>query len=349
MESILSILNEVLDFVNYWTQSPAYIALLFGRVVVFGLLVFAFYSFIDYMQKFSVVSNMVNRTITQTSAQEKMRMEQAYRLRRDSGAQEKTSFIYRLDLLILQSGIKRYFKWINTQIFIFLLVFASTVGMIATITITDNSSFGIGVFLIVAFVLYGIIRGMANVNYKRVEKSLVSFANIAENFSKSSDDLITILDRVSWYVEEPLKSAIRTCVQRAKNSGDTLGAIQQLQLEIEHPQFRQLIRNLEVASRHEANYAEIIEDNRKTLQEYMKFQQEKEAIYANGRTELAVVLFAGIMCLFMVQDLGEMTIYEIYTTGIFGTFISIYTIATLAYIVYVMFFSSVKEKSGGDY
>lgn len=333
----------------YYTQSPVYIALLVGRIVVYGILVFAFYSLIDYLHHFSVVKNVMNNIVTQTTAQEKQRMENEYRIRRDSGAQAKISWISRLDLLILQSNIKKYIKWMNTQIFISIALAGGVLSMIITMNIKKSGSLGLFAMLLFMFGMYAILYALSSFNYSRVEKGLVSFANIADNFSKSSDDLITILDRVSWYVNEPMKTAIRECVNRAKNTGDTIGAMQQLQMQIEHPQFRQLIRNLEVASRHEANYSEIIEDNRKTLQEYMKFQQERAAIYANGRIELAGVAIAGLISLFMIEDMAECTIIEIMTTGIFGLVISIYFAFTFAYIIWVMFFCNTKDKQGGAY
>lgn len=343
-------MQGILDFVHYWTQSPAYIGLFVGRVVVFFLLAFAFYSVIDYLQSFSVISGLAKQVIGQTSAQEKLRMQMAYQQRKDIGASEKTNFLYKLDLLILQSNIKKYIKWMNTQIFLFSCLTGGVLTMLVIVMLTDNSTLAFTGMVAFVMLMYSVLVVFSNINYKKVEKGLISFANIAENFSKSSDDLVTILDRVSWYVDEPLKSAIRDCVGQAKNTGDTVGAIQQLQLRIEHPQFRQLIRNLEVASRHEANYAEIIEDNRKTLQEYIRFQQERAAIYANGRIELMGVAVAGVAALYMVSDMAETSILELFTTGLFGTIISIYFIITILYILYVMFFSNTKDKSsGGDY
>lgn len=343
-------MQNILDFVNYWTQSPAYIGLFVGRVAVFLLLAFAFYSVIDYLHAYSVISGIAKRAVSQTSAQEKLRMQMAYQHRRDFGASEKTSFIYKIDLLILQSNIKKYIKWMNTQLFLFICLAGGVAAMLIAVVATNNSTIGITAMVAFVMAMYSILVILSNINYKKVEKGLISFANIAENFSKSSDDLVTILDRVSWYVDEPLKSAIRDCVAQAKNTGDTVGAIQQLQLRIEHPQFRQLIRNLEVASRHEANYAEIIEDNRKTLQEYIRFQQEREAIYANGRIELLGVTIASVAALVMVQDMAETSIFDLFTEGIFGTVISIYFMITAIYIIYVMFFSNTKDKSsGGDY
>lgn len=342
-------MQSILEFVNYWTQTPAYMGLFAGRVVVFGLLVFAFYSVIDYLHRFSVISGIAKNILADTSAQEKQRMEMAYKRRRDTGASEKVDFIYKIDLLILQSNIKKYIKWINTQIFLAICLVGGVLSMLVAVTVTDNSAIGIVAMFAFIMLLYSILVVFSNINYKKVEKGLISFANIAENFSKSSDDLITILDRVSWYVEEPMKSAIRNCVGQAKNTGDTLGAIQELQLRIEHPQFRQLIRNLEVASRHEANYSEIIEDNRKQLQEYIRFQQERAAIYANGRVELSAVAVASVLALFMVQDMAETSILTLLSEGIFGTLMTIYFIFTFVYILWVMFFSNTKDKSGGDY
>lgn len=349
LDTLLRLYSSTYEMVQKMMESPEYIGLFIGRIVVFGLLVFAFYSLLDYLQKFSVISTKAAELVHQTNTQVRLRMDRAFKVRQEMGAQDKVSFIYKLDLLILQSNIRKHAKWLNTQIYILLTLVASVGSMILVLVTTNNSSLGIATCAFVAVAFYGVLVALSGMNYKKVEKGLVAFANIAENFSKSSDDLITILDRVSWYVDDPLKSALRECVETSKNTGDTSAAIERLQLRIEHPQFRQLMRNLEVASRHEANYGEIIEDNRKTLQDYIAFQQERAAIYANGRVELIGVAVAGVMALFMIQDMAETSIVEVLTETIFGTIISVYFVFVAIYIIYVMFFSAIKDKSGGAY
>ena len=64
--------------------------------------------------------------------------------------------------------------------------------------------------------------------------------------------------KVCPYLDVPMRPALQECVSKARNTGNVEEALRNLELQIEHPQFRNLIRNLEICSRHEANYAETV-------------------------------------------------------------------------------------------
>lgn len=65
-----------------------------------------------------------------------------------------------------------------------------------------------GIVAVIALLQKILISLLSHLQYSKTEANLLQFMNIIENFAMASDDLINILDRSSYYLEEPLKSTI---------------------------------------------------------------------------------------------------------------------------------------------
>lgn len=327
------------DWIAKMQEEPRWIIVLVLWVIVAVALVLAFYHLFDYLRRYSVITSALSNLYNNTTAAEQKRIREAYELSFEVGVRDKVPWLERLDNLVLRSGIKKKIKFINTQILLILSVITGVLGMIVG-TLVGNFVAWLLLAAIGGSIWLGLVALLANINFYRVEKELLAFANITDNFSKSSDDLIDILDKVSWYVGEPIKSDIRECVNMARYNGDIELAIEQMQLKVAHPKFYELITNLTTASRYEVNYSEIIEDNRKILSDYMRDQKEKAAIYKVGRTQTLAVVVMCVISLYMVGSITEDSLITIFTGSIFGVIISIYFFLVALYAIWVLFLNT---------
>lgn len=306
---------------------------------LYALVFYMVYSMLNYFKYHSRMKATLQSLYNQMSEQEKMRADEERRQRDLHGAGTKVDFLGRLDERLAYSGIKDKFKWMTTEIYLLFVI------MVVVLVVT--------VVVLIKGVLWGIVSGILTVlvldlmlvlvvarRNASTESVMLQFMNIIDNFSKTSDDLISIMEKSSRYVDAPLGPQIYDAVIEAKNSGDTVQAIQSLQDKVKNKHFKVLMRNLEISSRYEANYSEIVEDCRDIFHNYIKSEKEKRNIRLNGLAEIGTMLVIGFACTYL---LGSMTeegnlIEALNNGGAMGKGILVYLVVSIVASLYVLIF-----------
>ncbi|MEG1925390.1 MAG: hypothetical protein RR415_06555 [Ruthenibacterium sp.] len=244
------------------------------------------------------------------------------------------------------SGLKMTFPWLTSQIFLGFLVVIAGVAIVVVKWMTNMWLAGI-VAGVLALIAVNILLAIACTSAtKKVENSMMQFMNLVENFSASSDDLISVIANTVPYTSNPLSRALSECVTEAVNSGDSAAALQALQEKIPSRHFQVLIRNLEISSRYECNYAVVVNDCRDVFHNYIKSEKEKAAIRQGGMVETLTMLGVGGLCLAMVQDIsgtGEGLLQLLLTGGIAGNLILGYLCVVVLLALYLGIYKNLKK------
>ena len=292
------------------------------------LLLTAYFGF-ELLRNHKVITEAVENVYERTRAQEEKRLGEQERLRLEEGVQEKTDLLYRLDMLLVYSNIKKWIPLMNTEIFIGMAVLLSVAAYLLVSRFTGDWLFGLLGAGSVCLGLYLILYFLAGFNYQRTEKSLTAFLNLLENYSTTSDDLIHIFHKVAINIDEPVQSALYECYTEAASTGNAGLAMRNLQKKIEHEKFKELVRNLEICSRYEANYAEIIKDSRSLIQEYSAYSQERKSIINNARIEILMIVGCCGLVFWMVDDFSSTGIMRVLLGTTAGNVLLLYCVAML--------------------
>jgi Flp pilus assembly protein TadB len=282
---------------------------------------------------------------TQMNEQEKLRAETERQQRDIHGAGGKMDLLAAVDEKLAYSGIREKVKWITTEVYI-ILVLIITVVISTAVTLISGPVYGILTAALVLLIFELALDLLIMYRNKKTESVMLQFMNIVDNFSRTSDDLVFILERSSRYIEEPLGSQIYDAVIEARNTGNTLLALQDLQDKVKNKHFKVLVRNLEIASRYETNYSDIIEDCRDIFHDYIKNEKEKRSIRVNGLIEIFTMLLTGTFCLWV---LGDMTDYGgvvamLMAGGLTGKILLVYLIVSIVAAFYIAVFKVLRAK-----
>lgn len=326
-----------MDILRELASNNIFIYCMYG--ILFITLFIAAYNLFIYFKQHVQLKKTMLKIYDRLSKQEQDRIREERNIRDMHGIGLKKDWLTKLDEELGYSGIKDKFKWLTTEIYVIiiavLIVIAAVIG-----TLVSNALVGICLGLLMIVISKVVISVMSNSRDKQTEAIMLQFMNIVDNFSKLSDDLIYILERSSKYIDEPLSSQIYDAVIEAKNTGDSLTALEQLQDKVRNKHFKVLIRNLEVSSRLETNYSDIIEDCRNVFHAYIKAEKEKRDIRMSGVTEIAVMVILGIACVIMmggVTDQGN-AIIALLNGGVIGLIILIFLIITIVASIYIAVF-----------
>ena len=326
MEFIANI--SVIDVVKFIMYAGMFIAL-----------VYLAYNVLDHFRHHVHMRDTLRTLYSQMTDQERARAEVERRQREVHGEVNNKDWLMKLDLMILQSGIRDKLKWLSSEIFMIIVVVTTSIVWIVGIVLHGLLiGFMLGVMNAMLYIV--ILLVLAYFRGRKVEMGLLQFMNIVDNFSKSSDDIIQIMERTCGYIDDPLSTQIYDAVVEARNTGDASGPLNSLQERVGNRYFQLLIRNLETSSRFETNYSAIIEDCRESFHDYIANEKEKRAIQMNGAIEIIAMVVAGIACITMLGSLSDSgNVFEALANGgPIGQGILVFLIVTMLIALYIVIF-----------
>lgn len=303
------------------------------KIVSFLILFVLFFSLFQYMGKNKVIETTVETIYKKAQNSENMRIAREKRLILEEGIRKRKNIFYKLDVLIMSSRIQKIVPFLNTEVLIiFSSVFGSALGlvvfMITNLWITCMVM-GIGGFLSFYFILCL----MSAANYNKIENSLLEFTNLLENYSRTSDDIVSIIGHVAEDIREPLKTALKECQKDCMDHGITK-ALELLQRKVNHDLFNEIIRYIEIGASHEANYIEIMKGNREVLRSYYSARQERKAILDNGKREIGLLVMVFGFMLYVLKGLLTIDLFYLLISTLAGNLIIAYCIVVLFFCIY---------------
>lgn len=267
-----------------------------------------------------------------------IRMQKEAELQVLVGNRKHKQGLYRIDKMIEYSGLKRYIRYMTADVF---LCFAALLGIVAGaagLILTGKLVVAIFASGIISVALFLVIYIMSGVYYISLEKNIMTFLNLIDNFNKSEDDIVEIIRRTVAYVDNPLKDLLRDFCNDAELLGDTRVAFENLTGKIEHDKCRELIRNIEVCSRYDSDYAEVIRDCRVSMTDYLSIKAERKAIISNGRMEVTILLASAVIIVMLYAGITE-GIWSLLLDTMIGNIIILYCVLVLlvCFIMMILF------------
>lgn len=270
-----------------------------------------------------------NRYSTEKSRHKKKRLEK--KIIKNDAKENRTKG---LKAKIYYSGIKKTIPFMNCGWYLTMTAAIAVIGMIITYTITDNKLVTFIISVISGMVAYVSVYIKANINYKKVDNQLVKFANLIDNFSKTgSGEIISLLRNVSSYLEEPLYTAVTNCTNEALVTGKDEEALDRLKERIESTLFGDMITNLQIASKHECNYSEVITAYRRVLRDHSRSVQNTKSIISIARADIIIMIAMTCIIMAMVQGMLSKSIVTILTGSGAGIICILFLVVILIIII----------------
>ena len=226
--------------------------------------------------------------------------------------QEKRNFFTELEAQLYYSGLKLRFPKITAEIFV-----AGNLAVTAVLVVLGSAIGQIGMALC-SVILFGmaeffLLSQLKMSNLKSVNENLMKLLDFLGNYSVTSGEVAAILHQVSRYMEGPLKIVLETCYYEAQVTGDAAGALLQMAEKVEHPKFKELVRNMEVSLRYCADFSALVSGSRRSLLEYLRSSRERKGMLREALISMALLLGMSFVILVAVGSLVQMTPVQLLT------------------------------------
>lgn len=310
------------------------------HVCIFGVMLYGNYRGLEYLVTERVLRRNIEDLYSNLYGIAVARRKSEAELQAMYGNRAKASFIDRLDEALTYSGIAFKYNWLTTELCIVILVITNLIVFVTVIIISNFFAAVVSCAVVDSiFVLY--INRNRKKNYEEVEGGLISFVNTIDAYSATTSDLVTLLERSINSVDGILREYIIQAIDNARNKGDLSWALSVCEQRVEHPLFKMLIRNLNLASRNTANYSEIIKGCRQRLQEELTNTQKIKAIYSSLRNQMLTLLFMGLFGIYLaanfIANIGVVKLLEDMWRKPIGMLIIVYMAAVLIALIYFAF------------
>lgn len=281
---------------------------LFEKILIVLLMFAGFLILFAGMKKAGIVHKLMMRTKENMRDAAEKRI--VWNRQKLSSAESADSWWTRVENNLCYSGFKARFPFITAEIFIVSNVSLAAVIFLAVSIISGLAAAcaAVGLCLALEIMIFKIKR-MKNIS--SVNENLLKFLDFLGSYSITSGELTGILGQIGKYVDEPLRGALEECCYEAQTTGDTGMALLSMSEKLEHPQFKELARNMEINVRYCADFSALVSGSRRSMRDYLKTSQERKNMLREAAVSMALLFIMSAFSLVIVDGLIQRSIWDI--------------------------------------
>lgn len=290
------------------------------KVILFLFIFLTLATFLYYLQKEKIIQTKLKETY---DALDEISVERARERKRNLLYQEapKTLFEKLLDKpgkQFVYSGLSYKLPGLTFEIW-FLGIIFSAAGVNFIIYLITKDVFKSCIFMGVYIGLIKLIEVFCVFrNYKTVDDNLVKFLDYLGAYSITSGEITSIFYQISRFLPAPLNNVLEECYSEAQTSGDKSAALYAMASKIEHPQFKEIILNLESCMRYSADYRKIVSSSKKFIKDEKKAKMERKAEVREDAVEMIILSGAIVFAFSIVEPLAQRSVWEVMSQTLVG-------------------------------
>lgn len=219
--------------------------------------------------------------------------------------------LYQLERQLLYSGLTNRLPGLTPELYITGNLLIAAVIYIVFSFMTGIWWTGIAAILLFEASVYLLQNLLILRNYNAVDENLLKFLDFLGNYSITSGEVTVIFKQISGYMDEPLKTVLEEGYYEAQTSGDVSMALFSMAEKVQHPKFKELVRNLEISLRYSADFTILVSQSRKSVREHMRMRQERKALTNEAWVNILILGAMTIVILKAVEALLGVPLEEI--------------------------------------
>lgn len=277
--------------------------------ILFGCLLIGFWLLFYNIRWLEEIRSMLRRT--RDDMEEVARQRLLSNRRELLKIQREHSIWYRIEQELNYSGWKRIFPDLTAEKWI--LYNVAGIGVVFGLLLVCTRSWkfaGIGGGLVIGMEYIFLLLCKMKENYS-VSNNLIKFLDFLGNYSITGGEVTGVFKQVSRYVEEPIKGALEECCYEAQVTGDCSLALLAMAEKIEHPGFKELIKNMEISIRYCADFSALVQNSRRSIREYLSMREERKGMLREAAVNMALLMGMSVFALLTVDQLIEVSIWYI--------------------------------------
>ena len=226
--------------------------------------------------------------------------------------------MYKLDRLVLTSGIRTFFPWLNGEYLLFGMILAAIAGVFEGVLLFRNVF--VALFLAAAqlVALYAILLYLSGKTYNRIEDNTAIFVSILSNHAKGSSDIVTIMSRTLPSLHGPLRGLVQKFIMDAENTGNVDIAFDYMKESIDNRQLQTIIINLKNCMHYQANYEEVLMQMMSQVASGLTAREDRKNVLFEMKLTLAIISAMAVVIVWIIGTGLGIDVVGCLTGNVFG-------------------------------
>ncbi|MDO5292741.1 MAG: hypothetical protein Q4F05_08325 [bacterium] len=241
------------------------------------------------------------------------------------GAIETNSILYKLDRLMLTSGIKSILPFVNGEVFLAMMMVCSMAGFFEGIVFFHNGFVALFLAALQTVVLYVIAIGLAGKTYNQIEDNTAIFISILSNHAKGSSDIVSIMQNTIPSLSGPLRGIAEKFVLDAENTGNVDVAFDYMKESVDNRQLQTIIVNLKNCMHYQANYEEVLAQMMSQVAAGLSAREDRKNILFSMKLTLIVISIMAVIIVWIIGAGLAIDVKGSLTGNVFGQLLLLIT------------------------
>lgn len=216
------------------------------------------------------------------------------------GAIENHSLLYKLDRLILMSGIKHTVPFVSGEVFLGAMSIVALGGVLEGIIFFQNILMALFLAVAQVAVLYVIVIALAGKTYNRIEDDMAIFISILSNHAKGSSDIVSIMQNTIPSLSGPLRGIAEKFVMDAEHTGNVDIAFDYMKESVDNRQLQTIIMNLKNCMHYQANYEEVLVQMMGQVAAGLSAREDRKNILYSMKLTLVAISITAIIIVWII-------------------------------------------------
>lgn len=247
----------------------------------------------------------------------------------------------RLEQQLDYSGITICYPYITVERWCCSNVLLLSMGFLLGVLFFGAVMGGMAVVVFAVLLQVLLLEMLRQRNLKLFHRELSKFLDFLGNYSLTAGEVSGVFRQVARYMEKPLSILLERCSVEAQTTGDVSLALLSMAERIEHPKFKELLRNMEISLHYCADFSALVQSSRRTVREYEQMKTQRQGMLREATINMLLLLAMSGIVLMTVDGLIEVSIWSI----VLATWPGRMALATVAGIV-LMFLGQLRRNGG---
>lgn len=257
------------------------------RIVIFSCLFLGFYLLFYQGQILERLCILLKNT--QTDMDMAARQRRLENKRHLLELQKYHTLWFQLERYLYYSGIRQRFPGISAESWMFgNLAVTGLVFLTAKALLSLRTTVIITVVFMVAEAI--LLRYLRLRNLRAVNRNMMKLLNFLKNYNITAAEATGVFNQISRYMEEPIRTALEECCLKTQVTGDAGRALLSMEEKIEHPEFKELARNIEISIRYCADFTTLVNSSRRSMREYLRYTQERKDMLREAAVKMFLLM-----------------------------------------------------------
>lgn len=241
--------------------------------------------------------------------------------------------LFIIDNLIYNSNIRKNFRFMSSELFIFIdIVFATTTAFCVYL-IFQSIIFSCMAFFSVIILSYAVLRELARINFDKIDDNIMPFVNALKNSAKIKNSILFMMEESTKNLKEPLKTHNKEFVMEVKRGVPMETAFNNYINKVENIRLKNILKNLYICSINNADYSKLLNKTKVVIRRYYEEKERRKKKVQTGQAGIIAIILVSLL---IINGLTGLTpnFYSKMISSVIGQIIAAYIVGVIIFAVY---------------